>query len=681
MIPRLARALVRQRLRQNPAVALVGPRQAGKTTLARALSSAYFDLEQPEDRLRLDVEWDARVAARALLVLDEAQAAPDLFPRLRGAIDANRRRNGRFLLLGSVSPALVTQVSESLAGRLAVVELSPLLLPERPADQMDRLWLTGGFPDGGLLRPGRFPTWQMDYLTLLAQRDLPIWGLPAKAPMTMRLLKMLAALQGQVWNASQVGQGLGLSYHTVNTYVDVLEGAFLIRRLPPWLPNIRKRLVRAPRLHWRDAGLLHALAGVRLFEQLLHQPWVGASWEGFVIQQVTGVLAALGLPVDAHFFRTSDGHEIDLIFTVGTRVWAIEAKLSSRPSPVDLDRLIARLTWPRPIAGISSPASAHRPCGPTPAWSACRISSRSSSGKPVEQACGVSCRHDHRARAGISADRYRDRNGGHRRPPRARAFTAGADRRSAVSRILWAWRPSRPSQLVKLPALIADLRQVAPLWVNADPPTRAIGDNWSPRRRSNWPRHCRRTTGRTFWSGRASSSGRDEPDDFERAWMLAASALLGELQEEMQGHTSSPGDAREARPSAVPFRSRPAPEELLRGRGRDGRHHAEHRRTPVGERRGDGGTTAVPTRMDIRQTMEWLQSLCADPAGRSRSHGAPRRHRVPAWTDRAKPRAPAVGPSADGRPVSAESRLADARPDCRRSRRLAFRARRPTALP
>lgn len=338
MIPRLVEACLRRRLRAQPAASLVGPRQAGKTTLARALSSAYFDLEQPTDRLRLDIEWDRLVEGRRLVVLDEAQTWPDLFPRLRGAIDADRRRNGRFLLLGSVSAALMTHVAESLAGRLAVVEITPFLSAERPRAALDRLWLCGGFPDGGILRRGRFPTWQLDYLSLLAQRDLPAWGLPSRPAMTLRLLRMLAALQGQMWNATQVGQGLGLSHHTVNTYLETLEGAFLVRRLPPWVPNLKKRLVRAPRLYWRDSGLLHAVAGVRDADDLLHQPWVGASWEGFVIQQVTGVLAAMGTAPDASFFRTSDGYEIDLVFRLRSEVWAIEAKLSSQPSPADFDR-------------------------------------------------------------------------------------------------------------------------------------------------------------------------------------------------------------------------------------------------------------------------------------------------------------------------------------------------------
>jgi hypothetical protein len=319
---------------------VVGPRQTGKTTLARSLGGVYFDLEQPGDRLRLDLRWDGLARAGSLVVLDEAQSWPEVFPRLRGAIDADRRRNGRFLLLGSVSPGLMRAVSESLAGRLALVELTPFLLGELPEVTLADLWLLGGFPDGGVLGQGGFPEWQTDYLTLLAERDLPVWGLPAAPRTTLRLLRMLAAAHGQIWNASQIGQSLGLSYHTVNSYVDFLEGAFLVRRLPPWLPNLRKRLVRSPRVYWRDSGLLHALLGARTAEDLLAQPWVGASWEGFVIHQVLGSLAASGISVDPHYFRTSDGYEADLVFRLGTVVWAIEAKLTADPSPGDFDRLM-----------------------------------------------------------------------------------------------------------------------------------------------------------------------------------------------------------------------------------------------------------------------------------------------------------------------------------------------------
>jgi len=336
---RILRTLVRDRLAGSPAVAIVGPRQCGKTVLARSLGRTYFDLEQPEDRLRLDVEWRDLVQARRLVVLDEAQTWPELFVRLRGAIDADRRRCGRFLLLGSVSPSLMREVSESLAGRLGLVELTPFLLPELPRAALADVWLRGGFPDGGVLGSAGFPAWQRDYVTLLTERDLPAWGLPAKPQVTTRLLRMLAAVHGQTWNASQIGQSLGLNYHTVNTYVDWLEGAYLVRRVPPWLPNLRKRLVRSPRVYWRDSGLLHAVLGVRTRDDLLAQPWVGASWEGFVLQQVLGTLAARGHAVQPHWFRTADGQEIDLVFELGGRVWAVETKLTSAPSDEDLARL------------------------------------------------------------------------------------------------------------------------------------------------------------------------------------------------------------------------------------------------------------------------------------------------------------------------------------------------------
>jgi predicted AAA+ superfamily ATPase len=341
MIPRFIEALVKARLHDYPAVALVGPRQAGKTTLARSISPMYFDLEQPPERVRLDLQWDGLVAKQQLVVLDEAQSWPEVFPRLRGAIDADRKRTGRFLLLGSVSPALMHHVAESLAGRLAIVEIAPLVSAELPDVPLQDVWLRGGFPEGGAPAPRRFPQWQLDYVTLLAQRDLPVWGLPAKPQVTERLVRMIAAVHGQIWNASQVGQSLGITYHTVNSYLEFLEGAFLIRRLPPWLPNLKKRLIRSPRVYWRDSGLLHALLNVRTSEELLNQPWVGASWEGFVIGQIAETLAARGASVAPHYFRTTDGYEVDLVLKLGRHLWAIEAKLTSSPAPQAFDRLNA----------------------------------------------------------------------------------------------------------------------------------------------------------------------------------------------------------------------------------------------------------------------------------------------------------------------------------------------------
>jgi predicted AAA+ superfamily ATPase len=339
MIPRQASPLVRERLQQYPAVALVGPRQAGKTTLARALGGVYFDLEQEGDRTRLDVQWERLVAGDNLLVLDEAQTCPAVFPRLRGAIDADRKRVGRFLLLGSVSPSLMAHVSESLAGRLGLVELTPLLLTELPRWALEDRWLRGGFADGGVLVPSRFPQWQLDYLDLLAQRDLPAWGLPAKPGVTSRLLRMVAVLHGQLWNASQVGQGLGLSHPTVNSYLQHLEGVFLIRRLQPFTANLRKRLIRTPKIYWRDSGLLHALLRCSTMDELLGHPLAGASWEGFVIEQLLGTLAQWGQRTEPFFLRTSDGYEVDLLLEVGKELWAIEVKLTSQPSPADLARL------------------------------------------------------------------------------------------------------------------------------------------------------------------------------------------------------------------------------------------------------------------------------------------------------------------------------------------------------
>ncbi len=325
------------KLERSPAVVLVGPRQCGKTTLARDLPGiVYFDLERDSDRLRLDVEWATLMAATQCIVLDEAQTMPELFPRLRGEIDEKRKINGRFLLLGSVAPSLMKHVAESLAGRMAILEMTPFVASELPEEQWDSLWCYGGYPDGGILDEGQFPEWQHDYLTLLAQRDFPVWGLPALPPVTLRLLKMLAAVQGQPWNASQIAQGLGLTYHTVNSYVEFLEQAFLIRRIPAWSGNVLKRIVKSPRLYWRDSGLCHALLGLRSKESIYDQPWVGHSWEGWVIEQVINAFQLAGIIVSPYWFRTQDQLEADLILEFGAERWVIEVKLTSLPKNEDM---------------------------------------------------------------------------------------------------------------------------------------------------------------------------------------------------------------------------------------------------------------------------------------------------------------------------------------------------------
>ncbi len=340
MIRRLIRGLIQRRLRLSPAVALLGPRQVGKTTLAKTFSKAYFDLEQPEDRLKLDLAWNDLLATIELIVLDEVQAWPEILPRIRGAIDAHPERPGRFLLTGSVAPSLMRGVSESLAGRLSICEMAPLGSKEIPKESMaDKLWLNGGFPNGGILDARRFPSWQKDYLTLLAQRDLPIWGLPAKPQVTLRFFKMLAIHHGQVWNASEIGKSLGLSYHTVNSYLDYLQNAYLVSSLLPYFKNLRKRATKRPKIYWQDSGLLHSLMGVTTQEALLSQPWVGASWEGWVIHQILFTLKAMGESFEAYYLRTSDGYELDLMLFFSKGCWAFEIKLSTSPDQRDLERL------------------------------------------------------------------------------------------------------------------------------------------------------------------------------------------------------------------------------------------------------------------------------------------------------------------------------------------------------
>lgn len=339
MIARSLRKHIAKCLRSYPAVAILGARQSGKTTLARTFSDSYFDLELEQEKLRLDLQWEKVLESRKPVILDEAQNFPEIFPRLRNAIDADRKRFGRFLILGSVSPGLMKTVSDFLTGRIALTELAPLSLIEMRHTSQDNLWLMGGFPDGGIMKPGQFPLWQKNYLELLAGRDLPAWGLPASPPVTQRLFKMLAAAHGTVWNASMIGKSLGLSYHTVNSYLDYMDQAYLVRRLYPYSANIKKRLIKSPKIYWRDSGLLHALLNVSKMNELMVQPWVGLSWEGWVIEQICTTLRNQGAEFEPYFFRTSDGYELDLLLEYKAKLWAIEMKLSSSPDRRDLDRL------------------------------------------------------------------------------------------------------------------------------------------------------------------------------------------------------------------------------------------------------------------------------------------------------------------------------------------------------
>lgn len=338
MIERRIAPLVLKRLRDSPAVALLGPRQCGKSTLAKALlggrPSSYLDLERPSDLAKLrDPEAFFQEEKGRLVCLDEIQRAPGLFPALRSILDENGR-NGRLLMLGSASPELLRQSSETLAGRVSYLEMAPFSLPEvapRPdGAALRRLWARGGFPRSFLAgSDSASMAWREDFIRTFLERDIPQLGVRVPAPTLRRFWMMCAHSHGQLLNSSQLGQSLGLSHTTVRSYVDLLDRTFLLRTLPPFEANLKKRLVRSPKIYLRDSGLLHALLELPSARALLGHPVYGASWEGFVIDNV---LAVLGRGWRAGFYRTPDGAELDLVLERGGRRLAVECKASSAPA-------------------------------------------------------------------------------------------------------------------------------------------------------------------------------------------------------------------------------------------------------------------------------------------------------------------------------------------------------------
>ena len=328
---RLLTARLRAAATTFPVTSILGARQVGKTTLARAAfpDYAYVDLEDPRSAARfLD---DPRFALDQYqgrgLIIDEAQAVPQLFAALRGAVDAKRSQNGRFVLLGSAQPALVRGIAESLAGRVAVLETDPLAAcecatGEAPQDWRN-LWLKGGFPDA--LR-GDFRLWWDSYLRTLLERDLPQYGVSADPMFMRRLLTMLAHLHGGLLNASALGASLGVSYHTIQRHLDVLESVFLIRRLHPWFRNVGKRLTKSPKIYLRDSGLLHHLLNIATQEELHNHPARGASWEGFVIEDVLRRERVGRMGSSPWFWRTAAGAEADLVIDRGNERVVIEIK-------------------------------------------------------------------------------------------------------------------------------------------------------------------------------------------------------------------------------------------------------------------------------------------------------------------------------------------------------------------
>jgi predicted AAA+ superfamily ATPase len=331
MFPRLLEPRLRAAALSFPVVAVLGARQVGKTTLARAAfpGHRYLDLEDPRtaERFRLDARFELDGAGDGGLILDEAQAVPAVFGALRGAVDAQRGARGRWIVLGSAQPALVRAVAESLAGRAAVVELDPLTADEAahgvPGADWRSVWLKGGFPDA--LR-GDARAWWEAYLRLLLERDLPQYGVRADALFMRRLLTMLAHQHGGLLNASALGASLGVSHHTLLRHLDVLESVYLLRRLPPYFRNVGKRLTKAPKVYLRDTGLLHHLLNISSHEELANHPVRGASWEGFVIEDLLRRERDAHPASQAYFWRTAAGAEIDLVLDRGNERIAVEIK-------------------------------------------------------------------------------------------------------------------------------------------------------------------------------------------------------------------------------------------------------------------------------------------------------------------------------------------------------------------
>jgi predicted AAA+ superfamily ATPase len=324
-------ARLRAGLKASPAVALLGPRQCGKTTLARQLAdtskSTYFDLENPVDLARLSEPMTALESLRGLIVIDEVQRHPDLFPILRVLLDRKPIR-ARFLILGSASPELLRQSSETLAGRMAIIEMAGFTLEELKRPDLDRLWLRGGFPRSFLARTEAASTaWREDFIRTFLERDLAQLGVQVPAGTMRRFWTMTAHYSGGIWNSSEIGRSLGEAHTTVKRHLDALSGALVVRVLEPWFENIGKRLVKSPKVYIRDSGLLHALLGIGDRRQLDGHPVVGGSWEGFIIEQ----LLASVPKSKAYYWRTQAGAELDLLLFLKGRRIGIEIKRADAP--------------------------------------------------------------------------------------------------------------------------------------------------------------------------------------------------------------------------------------------------------------------------------------------------------------------------------------------------------------
>jgi predicted AAA+ superfamily ATPase len=325
-LERIARAL-----HLHPIAALLGPRQCGKTTLARVYAerelSTYFDLENPVDTRRLSVPLRALEGLSGLVVIDEVQRQPALFELLRVLVDRPGNQ-ARFLLLGSASPQLVKGVSESLAGRIGFIDLTVFNLNEVGTEQRDRLWVRGGFPRSFLAEDeGASMAWREDFTRTFLERDIPQLGISIPSETLRRFWTMVAHYHGQVWNAAEFARSLGTAENTARRYLDILSGAYMLRILPPWFENMSKRQVKAPKIYIRDTGILHTLLQLRTLADLQGHPKVGASWEGFALEQVIAAFETR----DAYFWSTHAGAELDLLVITEGRRFGFEFKYADAP--------------------------------------------------------------------------------------------------------------------------------------------------------------------------------------------------------------------------------------------------------------------------------------------------------------------------------------------------------------
>ena len=325
-------ALVRTALQRSRIVALLGPRQCGKTTIARQFvdveSLNYFDLEDPQSLARLTEPDLALRPLKGLVVIDEIQRRPDLFPLLRVLAD-RQPVAARFLILGSAAPELLRQSSESLAGRLETIPLEGFCLADLGTAAQTRHWVRGGFPlSFTARREADSVAWRRQFLQTFLERDVPQWGISIPAVALRRFWSMVAHYHAQIWNAAELARALGVNESTVRRHLDLMTGLFMIRQLPPWFENLGKRQVKAPKIYIRDSGLLHSLLGITNERDLEHHPKVGASWEGYAIEEVLKALQ----PDDAYFWASHQGAEMDLVVFKGGRRIGIECKRVDAPT-------------------------------------------------------------------------------------------------------------------------------------------------------------------------------------------------------------------------------------------------------------------------------------------------------------------------------------------------------------